>query len=860
MHTRSMSELEKEAQKGNVDAMVQLAWNYKFGFNTNKDLQKAAYWYYMAIDTSWADVGLGKLIDTFSPKSYQSQIRSKLAPVRNEIQQLPFIIHENTLLRYHDTGKQKNVIIPDGISIIGKGCFRSVYHVEKITIPPGVIEIGDYAFGSTSIRSLEIPYGVTSIGESAFSSCSAEEIVIPEGVRELRRHVFGDSLKTVTIPASVKYIRGYAFFYCDKLRQINFQGSKEEWSKIIVEEQNKKLRWVRINYNYSYDGLYGGKPKEDPADLRYLDQAYCKTHPNQAHVALRRLTDAGNAEAWNMLGELYYYGIGVAVDKTIAESHYLKAHRLGCVDATYSLGYMYANGDGIPEDVSKGISLLKQAASHNYAKAYRQLGRLYFWGKKVPEDFSISFKYMLRGAELGDGDAQAHVAQAYEVEKWGAPRRDAVAAKHYFDKALKNNSNHAYWCIGQRHLLGINSYPKDEKQAFDYFKTSAELDSDKGCLSLALCYLRGTGTTKDLAAALPWLKKAAEAGNAEAILRYGIALVSGLAGYSFKNYEEGRSMIYKVAAEEPNDDTAKSVVAKLNELERKYGSQVSQAVLHDGADALMCLAKDPIYVEKTDLELNGLQQSQDSCNRVIISHAHVDAYGSLCSGAWDDCFKEISKALQAFMDLNWPNEKDYTSLRKTYGYLAVSSYKMAVEFGAHSFAEAEEYFKKAKPFQGELGKQLAIYYEEFRSGRERPAQERGVIGKIDMLFFQKDYDAAFDLLDQITDPDVFKLNLHTRAILGSLMLGKTPFAEEILESVIRDDSYKIKAKSIYVIKVALEFYYNKYKNTADPQDKIKVQKWIQILKGAGSNTLPVVVKILEEDEQDYGELLRWILE
>ena len=607
----------------------------------------------------------------------------------------------------------------------------------------------------------------------------------------------------------------------------------------------------------------GDKPDAPPEDTFdendkvYLIAENCRKNPQAAMQSLTKMADTGNAQARYMLGELYYYGIGISSDKVVAESHYLKAHQLGCVDATYSLGYMYVNGDGIPEDVSKGIRLLKQAASHNYAKAYRQLGRLYFLGKKVPEDFSISFKYMLRGAELGDGDAQAHVAQAYEVEKWGAPRRDAVAAKHYFDKALKNNSEHAYWCIGQRHLLGINSYPKDEKQAFDYFKTSAELDSDKGCLSLALCYLRGTGTTKDLAAALPWLRKASEKGNYDATWRYGVLLVSGVAGSSSMTYDEGRALIRDYLALNPDNENAKAIAAKLTVLERQH---ISSTVHNDATADLLSYTATQTHLEKNDKELYELECAQDGCNRVIIAKAHLDAYGSLGSGVWDDCFEEASKALQTFMELNWPNEKDHTSLRETYGFLAVSSYKMAVEFGAHSFAEAEEYFKKAKPFRDELGKQLAIYYEEFHSGRERPAQERGVIGKIDILFFQKDYDAAYDLFDQITDPDVFQLNLHTRAILGSQMLGKTPFAEEILESVVRDDIYKIKAKSVYVIKVALEYYYSNYKRTDNPQDKVHVHKWIQILKGAGSNTLPVVVKILEEDGPDYNELLKWILE
>ena len=96
--------------------------------------------------------------------------------------------------------------------------------------------------------------------------------------------------------------------------------------------------------------------------------------------------------------------------------------------------------------------------------------------------------------------------------------------------------------------------------------------------------------------------------------------------------------------------------------------------------------------------------------------------------------------------------------------------------------------------------------------------------------------------------------------MGAQMLGETPFAEEILKSVVRDDCYRIKIRSAYAIKVALEHYYNKYRKTVAPQEKAHVHEWIRILKSAGGNTLPVVVDILGKSEQDYSELLRWIIE
>ena len=600
-------------------------------------------------------------------------------------------------------------------------------------------------------------------------------------------------------------------------------------------------------------------------DKVYLNIEKCKQYPYVARKALYRMANAGSADAWNVLGDLYYEGIGVAVDKAAAELHYLHAYELGNVEATYSLGYMYLNGDGVPETVSRGTALLKQAAENNHVKACRHLGFLYFWDKKVPKNDALSFVYMLRAADLGDGAAQTHVAQAYEGGMWGAPHKNYELAKRYYAKALEQKNNHALWCMGHKYMLGIDGYQKDEAKGFCYFQEAAKQGSSKALLRLALCYLRGAGTEKNYTLALPWLNKAVEAGNKEAAARYGMVLASGLTVKSIDLFQKGCELILRAAAEDPDDETVQSAAELVTTKERIYGSFV-EAVQRGATKELMSYAVAPIYIERTDLELDELNKSidelnnsQDICNRVVISKANLDAYGSLSSGTWDDCFQNASEAMRAFEELNTPTEKDYKELRDTYAYLAVSAYKMSVEYGVHTFAEAEAFFNKAKPFAPELGERIVPYYMEFLNGTQRPAQERGIIGKIDMLFFRAKYDEAMNLIGSIKDSDVLRLNLDTRSLLGTILLGKTPFAEEILESVVKDDIYTIKAKTLYVVHAALVHHYNNYVKTKTAHAKVDVNKWINHLKAAGGNTFPVVVDMLKKSEQDYSELLQWIL-
>ena len=79
---------------------------------------------------------------------------------------------------------------------------------------------------------VDIPYGVEIIGERAFDSCalSLRSVTIPASVREIRERAFCDCLylQEVRIPEGVEVIGAYAFAHCSELKHVEIPGSVKE--------------------------------------------------------------------------------------------------------------------------------------------------------------------------------------------------------------------------------------------------------------------------------------------------------------------------------------------------------------------------------------------------------------------------------------------------------------------------------------------------------------------------------------------------------------------------------------------------------------------------------------------------------
>ena len=134
--------------------------------------------------------------------------------------------------------------------------FSGCISLKNITIPESATEIGGAAFeGCTSLESVVIESKTMyRIGKSAFSQCSSlKKVVIPEGVGGIAFNTFiGDKrLEKVYIPETVKEISAYAFHNCNKLMDVYYGGTKEQWWNVTIASNNGGLSNATIHYGAS---------------------------------------------------------------------------------------------------------------------------------------------------------------------------------------------------------------------------------------------------------------------------------------------------------------------------------------------------------------------------------------------------------------------------------------------------------------------------------------------------------------------------------------------------------------------------------------------------------------------------------
>ena len=85
-------------------------------------------------------------------------------------------------------------------------------------------------------KNLVVPAGTTSIDDGAFRNCvELESVVFPDEVREIGICAFAGckNLKAITFPKNINKIWAGAFDDVNNLHEINYAGSKEEWTSFV---------------------------------------------------------------------------------------------------------------------------------------------------------------------------------------------------------------------------------------------------------------------------------------------------------------------------------------------------------------------------------------------------------------------------------------------------------------------------------------------------------------------------------------------------------------------------------------------------------------------------------------------------
>lgn len=130
---------------------------------------------------------------------------------------------------YLDNRLITDLIIPAGVTNIGRYAFFGCSRITSVTVSNGVTSIGDSAFGVCSgLTSITIPNSVTNIGEYSFRACSGlTEIIIPNGVTGIGEYAFAgcDNLTSITLPDSLKVVGNGWFNACVGLTSITLPDS-----------------------------------------------------------------------------------------------------------------------------------------------------------------------------------------------------------------------------------------------------------------------------------------------------------------------------------------------------------------------------------------------------------------------------------------------------------------------------------------------------------------------------------------------------------------------------------------------------------------------------------------------------------
>lgn len=131
--------------------------------------------------------------------------------------------------------QDKDIIVPqtfegfEGKQVleIGSGAFRRIV-CNSVTLPEGLLYIDKNAFESAEIgQPFVIPESVTDISDEAFLYLKCKTVILPP-IETISLHLFKSAkIEHITIPETVKTIRGGAFSGCTSLTNISFSEGLE---------------------------------------------------------------------------------------------------------------------------------------------------------------------------------------------------------------------------------------------------------------------------------------------------------------------------------------------------------------------------------------------------------------------------------------------------------------------------------------------------------------------------------------------------------------------------------------------------------------------------------------------------------
>jgi len=208
-------------------------------------------------------------------------------------------------------------------------------------------------------------------------------------------------------------------------------------------------------------------------------------------------------------------------------------------EGIYDTGFAFL--DGLPEvrnrygdpeqlDEADAAAMLKpylrwcqREAAKEDPVCQAMLGILYLRGESVPENADLSESWYRRSAVLGYAPAQMMMASS----SFAASEDEKL---EWLLKAANQGHPAAAFQLGWKYARGQDGMQQDHARALVRYETAAAGGHVEACYELGWMHAQGLGCPRSATAALPWFRKAADAGLDAAQAMAAFMLEAGVGG------------------------------------------------------------------------------------------------------------------------------------------------------------------------------------------------------------------------------------------------------------------------------------------------------------------------------------------
>ena len=234
-----------------------------------------------------------------------------------------FVIHEGVLIKYKSSLIGKDFTFPEGIVGIGNNVFAyKDWDCDRLVIPKSVETIGNKAFTcaipGSKIGKIIVQGDIKEIGKYAFGELTVKSIAFEGHVEKIGEGAFSMSkIDSLTVSGGIKAIGNKAFFACKGLKMIDTPWIGKI-GKEVFEKCDMDVEAVTALLNNKPKALSTSAPKKPNApkvklsseeetlcapwrdifDENALDKIYVKQKGANDHIADVKLADGGTAPSY----------------------------------------------------------------------------------------------------------------------------------------------------------------------------------------------------------------------------------------------------------------------------------------------------------------------------------------------------------------------------------------------------------------------------------------------------------------------------------------------------------------------------------------------------------------------------------